>query len=403
MTEGNYQNNQQIGPRKRVLFAITQSEYGGAQRFLNNLINRFDRTKFESFLIVGASSGEEFLNKSAKGAVTEIFRIESLKREVNLFSDLKAYGKFKKTVETLKPDVVFLVSSKAGFIGSLAVKSINKKLGADKKIKVIYRIGGWSFNDPLPWWKKKLFIILEKISAGWKDIIIVNNQHDLDQAKNYKIRPKKEIHIIPNGLDVYKMDFLPKDEARLRLFEKISKQLGKIFQVKTIVGTIANFYQTKGLTYLIDAAEHFKNNDSLVFFIVGDGPERSNLEKMITEKGLNKKVILLGQIPDAFRYLPAFDIFVLPSIKEGFPWALIEAMAAKLPVISTAVGAVPEIIENEKNGYIIGPANSILIAAKIKELLADEFRRQEMAIQAHQTILLKYGLDKMVRQIEELI
>jgi len=244
---------------------------------------------------------------------------------------------------------------------------------------------------------------LEKVSARWKDIIILNNKHDFDQAKQLKIKPRKDIVLIYNGLDVYKMDFFSKEEARLKLFEKIVRQSGKIFQTGKIIGTIANFYPPKGLEYLIEAAEHFKNDDNTVFVIIGDGGGRAKLENIIQTKNLGKKIFLVGQIPDAHKFLPAFDIFVLPSVKEGFPWSLIEAMTAKLPVIATSVGAVPEVIENGKNGMIVAPADSAQIVAKIREILSNDRLMQEMGIQAHQTVLLKFNADKMISQTEALL
>ena len=231
-------------------------------------------------------------------------------------------------------------------------------------------------------------------------MIIVNNKHDLEQAHELKIKPRKEIKLIHNGLDVYKIDFLPKEEARLKLFEKASRQSGRIFNAGIIVGTVANFYPTKGLEYLISAAEHFKNNDDITFVVIGDGTERSHLEHLIADKGLDKKVLLLGQLPDAYRVIPAFDIFILSSVKEGFPWAVIEAMAAKVPVIATRVGATPEIIEDDKNGMLVEPGRPEQIAKKIQELVANEHLRQELGIQAHQTVLFKFSLDKMIKEIE---
>jgi len=101
--------------------------------------------------------------------------------------------------------------------------------------------------------------------------------------------------------------------------------------------------------------------------------------------------------------LPAFDVFVLSSVKEGFPWALIEAMSAKLPVIATDVGAVPEIIDDHKNGLIIKPGDSVGLANKIKEIIENDRLKNELGIQAHQTVLFKFELDKMVKQVEELL
>ena len=98
--------------------------------------------------------------------------------------------------------------------------------------------------------------------------------------------------------------------------------------------------------------------------------------------------------------MPAFDIFVLPSLKEGFPFALIEAMSAKVPVIATRVGAVPEIIDNGKNGFIVEPGNSASMAGKIKELLASDHLLKEFAIQGHQTVLFKFNEDRIIGEIE---
>ncbi len=110
-----------------------------------------------------------------------------------------------------------------------------------------------------------------------------------------------------------------------------------------------------------------------------------------------------GKLPDARKYLAAFDIFVLSSVKEGFPWALLEAMAAKLPVVATNVGAMPEIIEDGKNGFVVESRKPELIAQKIKELIGNEHLRHELGIQAHQTVVLKFDLNKMLEKVETLL
>ena len=209
--------------------------------------------------------------------------------------------------------------------------------------------------------------------------------------------------MIHNGIDALKMDFLSKDEARL----KLSKKSAKIFQAKFIVGTIANFYPTKGLSFLIDAVHLLKNSISneipnIKFLIIGDGEEKKNLELRIKNYGLEKEIILLGQIAEAHKYIKAFDLFVLPSVKEGFPWVILEAMAAKLPIIATDVGAMPEIIENGKNGILVKPKNPQELAEAIKYLIENERILQELAIQAHQTVLFKFPIEKMIHETEKL-
>lgn len=405
------------GKIRRVLFIITQSEPGGAQRFLHTLVAQLNKNKYEALVVAGPNfsiknpadarvlAGKqisdikyELLDLLEKEGI-KTTRLKHLFRNINLWHDFRASLELKRVIKSWQPDTIFLNSSKAGFLGSF----VAKYLILNTKYKVIYRIGGWSFNDPRPKWEKLLWIFLERLSARWKDVIIVNNKFDLEQAQRIKIKPREKIVLVHNGLDIYKTEFLPREEARLKLFEKVSRRVGRIFQIETIIGTIANFYPSKGLKHLIEAVEYFKNRDSVIFFVMGDGEERPELEKLIEEKGLQRKILLLGQVPDAYKLLTAFDIFVLPSVKEGFPWVVIEAMAAKLPVIATKVGAVPEIIEDGKNGMFVEPARPEQIAAKIQELLNNDRLRQELGIQAHQTVLFKFSLEKMIKEVESLL
>src|SRR3989338_4261373 len=395
-------------PKKRVLFVVTQSEMGGAQRFFYTLIPRLNKDKYEDMVAAGPQNkirNQKFKNEEyslmealKKDSVTT-FQLKHLTREVSLWKDIKAVFEIRKLIKSWHPDVLFLNSSKAGFLGSFT----SKFLVPNPKLSVLYRIGGWTFNDPWPRWKKGLWILLEKISANWKDLIIVNNLHDMEQANKLGIRPKEKIALVYNGIDAYKTNFLSPTEAKLKLFEKIAKYSGKIFQTKNVIGTIANFYPAKGLENLIKAAREFKDDKDTVFILVGDGVQRENLEWQIKNYGLENKVFLIGYLPKAFQYLTAFDIFVLPSVKEGFPWSILEAMNAKLPIIATRVGAVSEIIEDNKNGMLVEPAKPEQIAAKLRKLINDNRLRQEFGIQAHQTVLFKFPLEKVVKEIEALL
>ncbi|OGN04579.1 MAG: hypothetical protein A3B99_04405 [Candidatus Yanofskybacteria bacterium RIFCSPHIGHO2_02_FULL_44_12b] len=389
----------EINSKKRVLFVITQSDWGGAQQFLYTLVRRLTPEKYQILVAVGQDGGKMFQEQLRRNGIP-VHDLKFLRRETAPVKDVKAVSEIRNLIKSFRPETIFLNSSKAGFIGSLATALLRYHT---TRPKVIYRIGGWTFNDPWPAWKRWLWVRLEKLGSSWKDVIVVNNEHDLRQAQKMKIIPRDRLALIHNGLDTYKTSYLPREEARLKLFEKIARHSGKIFQAKNIVGTIANFYPPKGLEYFILTAEKFKDIEDTAFIIIGDGQERQKLELMIAEHGLSHKIFLLGQIPEASKFITAFDVFVLPSVKEGFPWALIEAMAAKTPVIATNVGAVPEIIEDGKNGFMVEPKNPDQIANRIREILGNDRLRQELSIQAHQTVLFKFSEDKMVKEIESLL
>ena len=266
--------------------------------------------------------------------------LKYLRRGVNPFFDILGLFEIKKLIKKEKPDILFLCSSKAGFLGSLAAKN--------KVKKVIYRIGGWTFNDPWPEWKKKLYVWIEKVSAKWKDYIINNAESDKKQAVELGIKPKEKIITIYNGIG--DLEFLSKEKAREYL---------KLKDSDFIVGTIANDYPSKGLKYLKRAMENI------------DG-----------------KLVVIGKgnrfIPDAYKYLKAFDVFVLPSVKEGFPWTILEAMKAEIPIVATGVGAIPEIIDEH-----IEPGNVEELVKAIKNPKKFKFNK-------------KFSLEVMIEKYEDL-
>lgn len=373
-------------PKKRVLFVVTQSELGGAQQFILQFISQVKKDAYDFTVAVGSDGNRSFADTLA-GININVVTLSSLKRNISPISDLKAIGQIKKLIRKIKPDTLFLISSKAGFIGSLAAQSCHPRP------KVVYRIGGWTFNDPWPTWIKSLWRFLEKISAPWKDIIIVNNTHDLNQAKEMGIKPREKLILVHNGLDPYKINFLSRDEARIKLGLPLHQK---------IIGTIANPYPAKGLEYLIEAASKI-DRDDVLWCVIGDGVRLQELKRLVTQKGLTDRVFLVGRREPAASYLGAFDLFVLPSVKEGFPWAVLEAMAAKLPIIATRVGAVPEIIEDGVSGYIVEPRNSDQIAERVVTLLDNDSRALEMGIQAHQRVLFAFNIEVTIHQIEKLL
>jgi len=128
----------------------------------------------------------------------------------------------------------------------------------------------------------------------------------------------------------------------------------------------------------------------------------AELEQAITEYGLSGRFFLVGSMSEAYRYLSAFDVFALPSVKEGFPWSILEAMAAKVPIVATRVGAIPEILQDHVSGLLIEPRQPEHLARAILELLEHDKLRQDLAIQAHQTLISHYTLREMISRYEQL-
>lgn len=376
---------------KKVLFVITQSEFGGAQRFLDTLVTYLSKDKYEILIAIGVE-GDDKLVESLKKKGIAVTKVRHLVRNPHPYHDLLAIAELRQLVKTYKPETLFLCSSKAGTLGSIAANFPSKLAG----VKVIYRIGGWTFNDPWPQWKRWAWKEIEKRTAKYKDIIIVNNKYDYDQAKKLDIIPRQSLELIHNGLDLSELNFLGREEARAKLLQTTG----------LLIGCIANFYPAKGLNHLIEAIHILNTKYSLLnakLVVIGGGELRPKLESLIAKYKLRDIVFLAGRLDGARRHLKAFDVYVQPSVKEGFPWAVLEALAAGLPVLATKVGAVPEIIQDGQNGLLVEPGNSLQLAVKIKELLDNPELRQTLGGNATKTASEKFSITKMVSQIEAVL
>ena len=170
-----------------------------------------------------------------------------------------------------------------------------------------------------------------------------------------------------------------------------------------LIGTIANLYNNKGLEYLILATKKIQENvKNCHFMIIGDGPERQSLEKIIKNHELQNIVFLIGAIPDAYKFLKAFDLFVLPSVKEGQPWVILEAMAAGVPIVATNIAGIAEMIENEKSGLLVEPADPEALSLAIEKMLTHPSLSQECARNAFAMVREKFGIEEMIRKNERL-
>lgn len=377
---------------------------GGAQKFLYELVTHLDKNKYDVLVAAGPPadrliSREELFEKLNNKNVSTI-KIWNFSNMPGI-KNLLAFWEIFLTIVKFNPDIIYLLSSEAGFIGSLA-GSFYHLIFWCKSPKIIYRIGGWAFKEPKNIIVKKIYFWMEKISAPFKDIIIVNSEFDHQLAIKNKITKPEKIITIYNGINLNETKFFPKEIAKKFITSKIPNTKYKIPNT-IFVGTIANLYKNKGLDFLILAIARIKKSQlNWRFMIIGEGPERQKLQKLIEKLELENYVILTGKISGAYRYLKAFDLFVLPSVKEGQPWAVLEAMAADLPIVATNIAGIPEMIENEKSGLLVEPADSEALANAIEKMLTHPSLAHECARNAFTAVREKFGIKEMIKKNEEL-
>ncbi|MCR4322510.1 MAG: glycosyltransferase family 4 protein [Candidatus Azambacteria bacterium] len=364
---------------KKILFVITKSEIGGAQKYVLDLARGANENGFE---VSVASEHNGYFYETLTEAGIPFHEIKSVQRAINIWQDVKLFFELLSLIRKEKPDVLHLNSSKIGAVGGIAGKLARVP-------KIIFTAHGWAFNEHRSPLQKKIIVLLSRFAALFQDTIICVSEYDKNGALAHHIAPLKKLVTIHNGIDsaVTTKRLLSRKEAREKLGIK---------EDAFIVGTIANFYKNKALDALAFAAISAAHSD-VHFVIIGDGPEREKTERLIEKYQLTERFTLTGALQDANIYLKAFDIFVLPSRKEGLPYALLEAMAAKLICIASDVGGIPEVIENGKNGITIKHITPGKLWESIETCSKSKKHCRELAALGAETIQEKFSLQEMVR------
>jgi glycosyltransferase involved in cell wall biosynthesis len=226
--------------------------------------------------------------------------------------------------------------------------------------------------------------------------IVTLSERERDQALSFPFVSKK-IRMIPLGIEA--PIFMSK--SSIDIFMK--SILGEMPDKRIIVGTVAELHKNKGLTYAIEAIEKLKAHfPSILFFIIGEGEERASLTALIAEKKLEKHVILAGYIVNAVQYIKGFNIFLLPSLKEGLPYTLLEAGYANLPVVATTVGGIPEIVDDMNSGVLVQSKKSDEIFHALEFLIRHKNIQREYGKNLGEKVRTYFNIEKMRKATEEL-
>jgi glycosyltransferase involved in cell wall biosynthesis len=337
----------------KILYGITKSNWGGAQRHVFDLAIE---AKKEGYEVVVALGGEGALKKRLEESGIRTISLGALGRDIKIGSDATSFKDFWNIVRTEKPDVLHLHSPKAAGIGAFVGRLARVP-------KIIYTVHGWAWNEDRPRHQKASIAFFSWLTMICATTVITLSKRETDQALTFPFVSKKVHHI---SLGITPPLFLSHTDARSRIEEQLKTNLSK----RIVVGTITELHHNKGLSYLIDGIKEISVRfPSLALVIIGDGELRPQLEKQIQDAGLNDVVYLTGYMTEASRYLKAFNLFVLSSVKEGLPYVIFESAYAEVPILATAVGGIPELIEDMTTGILIQPKKPTEIAHGIEFML----------------------------------
>jgi glycosyltransferase involved in cell wall biosynthesis len=411
-----YMKDSKVRGKKRVLFVITKSVWGGAGKYVYDLAKNLPKEKFEVYVAAG---GQNKLAQKLKKENINYSEIKNFRRDINILNDILAFFEILNLIHKINPDIVHVNSSKAGGIAGAAVKicKIFRLCGGES----IFTAHGWAFNEMRPKWQIYLTKLASKITSLFYNKIICVSEFDRQSAVKNKIAPAKKLTTIHNGLGLNEYSFLTKEKAqenlkskvlnlknksqnsKLKNFVSVNDEPSRAQTPSFLIGAVGEFTKNKGQKYLIESLNKLEiKNFKFLAIIIGWGENKKKLESQIINCNLQNNVFLIENLSPAAPYLKAFDIFILPSLKEGLPYTLLEAGLAEIPTIATNVGGNKEIIEDKKTGLLVNPANPGEMARAIEILIKNPKLAKNLALNLHKKVLREFSLEKMVNETLEI-
>ncbi len=368
--------------QKKVLYVITKSNFGGAQRYVYELATGLPRT-YESVVACGGNG--ILVEKLAREGV-RTYPVRSFERDINILKEFQSLRELWHIFRTEKPDIVHLNSSKAGGSGAL----IARLCGVPH---IIFTAHGWPFFEKRSSLARAAIWVLSYLTVILAHHTVVVSAHD--QKRSHMPGVAHKISCIHTAVPV--IAFYDRTTAREKLFPEDIRtaHANDLWVVSTGEHT-----RNKNLRRLLDAVAHANTSSSRKIFLtlIGDGEERTELEAHANALGLKSSVYFTGFVDDARLYLKAFEVFTLPSLKEGFPYGLLEAGAARLGCIASNVGGIPEILCAPEYGTLIDPYETQTLTRALLRYTEDTHLAEMHGEALFQRISNTFNLARMTEQ-----
>jgi glycosyltransferase involved in cell wall biosynthesis len=368
-----------LGEKKiKVLHIIASPTIGGAEKLLANYLKDFDRDKFEvivgSYLVEGEESA--FWRELCKfDVVREPIRIKTP-------FDFHQFRAIHGILKRYRPNVVHTHGYKTNICGFLVTRWL--------RVPIVTTVHGWLHSRS---WRTRVFYIFNFFLLRHFDVVIAVSDRMRFELERRRIR-RDRIVTVKNVPSL--------DDSRRRKSSDIERILS-FASGDPLIGFVGRLEKVKGGEQFVKAAFLVAKEDaSLKFVIAGDGPERLNLEKLAASLGLKSKMLFLGFCEDTVSLFGALDLYVLPSLDEGIPLTVLEALASRVPVVATRVGGVPEVIDDGFNGVLVEPDDADSLAKAILWVRGSPSVRKKIVEEGEKLVKTKYNVKDWVRRLESI-
>jgi len=350
-------------PLQKILYVITKGNDGGAQRYVYDLVTHLDRKHFMPIVALGEAG---ILAEKLNHAGVRVVILNEMKNSLSPKQFWRTTKELYRLFRSEQPQIVHLNSSIAGAAGALAGRLVRVP-------KIIFTAHGWAFNENRPWYQKIIFKIIYWFTIKLSHRTIAVSAVTMKQMDYFGI--KNKMKVIYNGRTLGVT--YDHTEARGKIIDFFPTL--KPYQTDPWLVCIAELHPIKRHELLIEAfTKVVKKNPHAKLCLIGDGQLKREIEQQINNLNLDKNIFMLGHLIEASRYIKAFDGLVLASSSEAYPYVLVEAGLAGLPVVSTNVGGTSEIITNTKDGFLIEKEDGDALATAMNYVLEYKEQAQQL-------------------------
>jgi rhamnosyl/mannosyltransferase len=371
--------------RTRVNHVITRFIVGGAQEHALETVSHLPRDRYDAWIVTGSETGPEgSLHARAADEGASLDVLPQLVRDPAPAKDALAVARLRIRFRRARPDIVHTHSSKAGIVARLAARWARVPV-------IVHTVHGWSFHERMSRRERFVYKRLERMVARFTDAIVVLSEEDRRKGLEARIGTPERYVKIPAGIDVGAY-------ARKPGSRKLRDEFG-IPDTAPIVGAVIRLAPQKDPMTMLEAFE--KVNGDAYFVIVGDGPMRKEFDAAVSASCIRDRLFVTGVRSDVHDLVGELDVFVLTSLWEGLPLAMIEAMAAGVPVVASRVDGIAEGMTDGVEGFLVPPKDAAGFADRVRALLADDVLRKRMGEAAVERSAA-FDIPNMIRRHEDL-
>jgi glycosyltransferase involved in cell wall biosynthesis len=378
----------------KVLRVIARLNVGGPALHVAYLTAGLADRGYETTLVAGTlARGEESMASVSEARGVRIETLPALHREIGPLRDARAILRLARLIREERPTILHTHTAKAGAVGRIAAL-----LAGDARPPiVVHTFHGHVLRGYFNPVTTLGFRTLERWLARVTTVLIAVSPEVRDDLVKLHVAPASKFAIVRLGIELDErtdVDSGARAETR--------RQLG-IGEDAFIVGWVGRMTAVKRTDDVIRALRGLVERGVDAYLcLVGDGPDRDHLERYAHELGVVKRCLFVGYQDDVARFYSAIDALVLPSVNEGTPVSVMEALAAQRPVVATRVGGTPDVIRDGVDGYLVEVGDANALSERLAGLANDPERRARMGAKGREQVLGRYAVERLVDDIDRL-